>query len=173
MKRAVTEDVHAPARSLWLLEYEYLSSNLRLSLNLTFQVLGHVSERIADLHAAGFAHRDLKPGNIMWQPRTYTWVLIDFGLAATIGEQAAVGFTPTYAAPEMVIAFKAGEKYCAADAAVDAWALGIIAFELLLERPAFGRFVNMPDVSAPFLVFNHCPLRDEVHLSRSSFCCKS
>ena len=110
------------------------------------QVLGHVSERIAELHDAGYAHRDLKPGNIMWQPRTYTWVLIDFGLASPIGQPAPVGFTATYAAPEMVAAFNGGLKAVPADAAVDAWALGIIAFELLIERPAFGRLCPVQEV---------------------------
>ena len=94
----------------------------------------------------GYAHRDLKPGNIMWQPRTYTWVLIDFGLTAKIGESAPLGCTPTYAAPETVAAVVKAEKYVVADAAVDAWALGVMAFELLVERPAFGMFASKPQV---------------------------
>ena len=121
------------------------------------QVLGHVSERIAELHDAGYAHRDLKPGNIMWQPRTYTWVLIDFGLAAALDGDAAVGFTPTYAAPEMVIAHLGGQRVIKADAAVDAWAMGVIAFELLVQRHPFGLFatkakVRLSSVSAPLVV---------------------
>lgn len=76
----------------------------------------------------------------MWQPRTHSWVLIDFGLAAPIGEDALVGFTPTYAAPEVLAASKLGTRSMRADAAVDAWALGVIAFELLIQRPAFGAF---------------------------------
>ena len=110
------------------------------------QVLGHVSQRIADLHAAGYVHRDLKPGNIMWQPRTYTWVLIDFGLTARAGEGAAVGCTPGYAAPETVLACLQGARRVTADHKVDSWALGVIAFELLLQRPAFGMFQGVNDV---------------------------
>ena len=110
------------------------------------QVLGHVSERIAELHDAGYAHRDLKPGNIMWQPRTYNWVLIDFGLAAPLNEDAPVGFTPTYAAPEMVLAHMEGQRVTRADAAVDAWSLGVIAFELLVQRHPFGLFATKAKV---------------------------
>jgi serine/threonine protein kinase len=108
--------------------------------------LGHLSQRISDLHAAGYVHRDLKPGNIMWQPSTYTWVLIDFGLAARIGESAPVGCTPGYAAPETARAFLKGDRRILADDKADSWALGIIAFELLIGRSAFGMFQGVNDV---------------------------
>ena len=37
---------------------------------------------MAEFHAAGFVHRDLKPGNVMWLPRANRWTVIDFGCAA-------------------------------------------------------------------------------------------
>jgi serine/threonine protein kinase len=115
-------------------------------MTCVMQVLGHVSQRIADLHKEGFVHRDLKPGNIMWQPRTYTWVLIDFGLVSRIRESAPVGCTPAYAAPETALALLQGQKQMIVDDKVDSWALGVIALELLLERPAFGMFQGVNDV---------------------------
>lgn len=49
------------------------------------QVLSHICERVKTLHDAGVAHRDLKPGNVLWRPKHYSWTLIDFGCAAKIG----------------------------------------------------------------------------------------
>lgn len=49
------------------------------------QVLSHICERVKTLHDAGVAHRDLKPGNVLWRPKHYSWTLIDFGCAAEIG----------------------------------------------------------------------------------------
>jgi Protein kinase domain len=49
------------------------------------QVLTHVCTRLQLLHDNGLAHRDLKPGNILWRPKHLQWTLIDFGCAAALG----------------------------------------------------------------------------------------
>ena len=50
-------------------------------------ILCSVTQRVAELHAAGFAHRDIKPANVIWQPRTASWAVTDFGCAAPLGTQ--------------------------------------------------------------------------------------
>jgi serine/threonine protein kinase len=125
------------------------------------QILGHVSQRIADLHKVGYVHRDLKPGNIMWQPRIYRWMLIDFGLVARMQEAAPVGCTPGYAAPETAQAMLQKQVSMIVDDKIDCWALGIIAYELLLQKPAFGMFQGANDV---------CSLQLTVLLSEGSTC---
>ena len=37
------------------------------------------------MHEAGWAHLDLKPGNVLRRPRLHAWTLIDFGCSAKIG----------------------------------------------------------------------------------------
>ena len=101
------------------------------------QVLSHISERLAVMHEAGYVHRDLKPANVMWLPRQNRWTVIDFGCVARSGRQAPLSFTLAYAAPEVVEAFSVGMRHMEAQPALDAWALGVMAFELLTGAPAF------------------------------------
>jgi serine/threonine protein kinase len=103
------------------------------------QVLVNIAKRLSSLHFDGWVHRDLKPGNVLWLTRKQRWTLIDFGLAARAGSEVAASFTPTYAAPEVVRAYKAGTT-CIAQPSMDAWAMGVMAFELLTGKPAFDKF---------------------------------
>eukprot|EP00892_Ulva_mutabilis_P004417 jgi/Ulvmu1/2347/UM013_0195.1 len=108
-------------------------------------VLANIAKRLEDMHNAGYAHRDLKPGNVMWLPRENQWTLIDFGAAGRIGEEAPLTFTFAYAAPEVLAALHRGESSVAVSPAVDAWALGVMIFELLTGRPAFDVFMKGRD----------------------------
>ena len=96
-----------------------------------------MSKRLVDMHAAGFVHRDLKPANVMWLPRENRWTVIDFGCVARVGEEAPLSFTLAYAAPEVVEAFTGSCRTIKATPALDAWSLGVMAFELLTGAPAF------------------------------------
>ncbi len=62
-------------------------------------LLQPVADTLADLHAAGLAHRDVKPGNILLTDR-FRPRLTDFGVATAIGATAGYAFTPGYGAPE-------------------------------------------------------------------------
>jgi hypothetical protein len=61
---------------------------------------------VADMHAAGMAHNDIKPTNVLYDIRTNTATLIDFGLA-TVGRNNwyTNGSTYSFHAPEFQIAY--------------------------------------------------------------------
>ena len=84
------------------------------------QVLSHFADRLKGLHGAGYVHRDIKPGNIMWLPRTKRWTFIDFGCAACTGAHTSTGFSLCYAAPEALMAYMRGKTESVATEALDA-----------------------------------------------------
>lgn len=98
------------------------------------QVLLHVAERLSDIHGACYVHRDVKPSNVVWLRHERRWTLIDFGCAARTGEAAPMAFTLKYAAPEVVRAFRNGDRTITADTATDAWSLGILGIELIAHK---------------------------------------
>ncbi len=90
-----------------------------------------LADALADLHALGWRHLDLKPGHAFYAGDTVR--LIDFGLASPSGDtwipSTPVG-TAAYMSPEQV----RGE---AADERSDVYAAGAILFELATGAPPF------------------------------------
>lgn len=62
------------------------------------------------------------------------------------GATVPLSFTLGYAAPEVAIALAEGSELVIAECAMDAWAIGVIAFELLTGRSAFKMFRGKQDV---------------------------
>ena len=58
-------------------------------------------------------------------------MLTDFDHAAPIGTLIPLAFTLAYAAPELLAASDRSQDMVAAHPAVDCWAMGVVAFELL------------------------------------------
>ncbi|MDI3290304.1 serine/threonine-protein kinase [Polyangium sp. 15x6] len=108
-----------------------------------------LADALGQAHAAGVVHRDLKPGNLFLtydRRKSPLLKVVDFGIAKVLeegiqGTATQVG-SPAYAAPEQL---GASMRPMAAKMGVvishgitpqtDVWALGVIAYELLLGAP--------------------------------------
>uniref|UniRef100_A0A7S3VP34 Protein kinase domain-containing protein n=1 Tax=Dunaliella tertiolecta TaxID=3047 RepID=A0A7S3VP34_DUNTE len=97
------------------------------------------------LHANGIAHRDIKPENILYTS-DMRLKLADFGLAINMREERAVTRAGTleYMAPEVLdCPFKnkpeenKGNRMLHYSYHVDTWAVGVLAYELLVGLPPF------------------------------------
>jgi WD40 repeat protein len=101
------------------------------------ELLATLADAMQFAHERGVLHRDLKPGNILFDEAGRPYVS-DFGLAKVIGENSdltrSVDFlgTPHYAAPEVVASSARN-----ATTASDIYSLGAILYELLAGRTPF------------------------------------
>eukprot|EP00892_Ulva_mutabilis_P002164 jgi/Ulvmu1/11949/UM082_0028.1 len=105
-------------------------------------VLAHVANRLRDLHASQHVHRDVKPAHIILLPRENRWTVVDFNRAAATGAAVAPDYTLDYVPPEVLAAAEARDPTIVAEPSQDAWALGVVAFELLTGEKAFDSATN-------------------------------
>lgn len=87
------------------------------------------------LHSRRVIHRDLKLGNIFFDP-DMNLKIGDFGLAlvlpATDSRKYTICGTPNYIAPEVLGGKQTGHSF-----EVDIWAIGIMMYALLVGKPPF------------------------------------
>jgi len=129
---------YLPGLSLDQLLAEYSS----LPPGRVIYLLRQVCSALAEAHAAGLVHRDLKPGNLYISERgglcDFVKVL-DFGLVKLVQEPSAaqltadhvISGTPLYMAPEQALGHRD------LDARSDLYALGAIAYHMLCGQPPF------------------------------------
>ena len=125
-----------------------------LAYRRTARIVCDLADVLAYAHDLGIVHRDVKPANILLDPRDRAY-LTDFGLAhrrglpglASPARSGAIIGTPAYLAPE-----QAQDGGRGVLPTTDQYSLGVVLYELLCGRPPFSG-------PPPLVLFLRDPLR--------------
>ncbi|APR75806.1 Serine/threonine-protein kinase PknA [Minicystis rosea] len=141
--RALTQDVGSAA--LWLEDSglrsldRVLAERGRLPLEAALRVVRALCRALEGVHAAGVVHKDVTPQNILVDEACSTALLIDFGLASELAQEATEASIPealegtlAYISPEQT-----GRTARGLDSRTDLYSLGVTLFEMLTGRSPF------------------------------------
>ncbi len=99
------------------------------------KIVFDISEGLKYAHEQGIIHRDLKPQNVLLT-KDMTPKITDWGLSKVMAESktsSKYGYSPLYAAPELLSSKKFGKP----DRRTDIYQLGVIFYELLTGKLPF------------------------------------
>jgi len=112
-----------------------------LPLDEARRAIGEVASAVAAAHQKGIVHRDIRPGNVLYEEDSGRALLADFGIAAIVasgemGESARLTRTgelvgdPSYMSPEQLMGMEVTERS-------DVYAIGLLGYELVAGRGPF------------------------------------
>jgi len=107
---------------------DYTQKNKLLPVREVYRILQVVAETLDYAHAQNIVHRDIKPGNIMYNPKDRQIKITDFGIARiTDSVKTRTGSfmgSPSYMAPEQMTG-------SSVDGQADLYSLGVSMYQLL------------------------------------------
>src|SRR5262245_44628047 len=120
--------------------YQLLKQAGQFEVPRALHVLGQLAYAVHHAHSRGVVHRDLKPDNLILVGDDETLKVLDFGVAKIVATDHAesmalsntnlVWGSPRYMSPERV-------RGVGDDPRSDIYAIGVMAFELLVGAPPF------------------------------------
>jgi serine/threonine-protein kinase len=108
---------------------------MRLGRQDIVSIVAQLASALDAAHAAGIVHRDIKPGNALWNAAG-ALVLTDFGVARHVltepdsAQEGAVVGTPNYLSPEQARGMPGTQSS-------DIYGLGVVCYELITGRVPF------------------------------------
>lgn len=105
-----------------------------LPLPQLLSIGARVAEALAYAHRLNVVHRDIKPGNILWEPESDTVKVTDFGIAQvadpSTNRSGVILGTPSYMSPEQLAARRIEGRS-------DLYSLGVTLYHLACGRLPF------------------------------------
>lgn len=112
----------------------YTKPGALLPLPKTLSIVARVAEALDYAHQNNVVHRDIKPGNIMYEPESDQVKVTDFGIARiTDSSKTKTGMvlgTPSYMSPEQLV----GKKI---DGRSDLFSLGVMLYQMCCGQLPF------------------------------------
>ncbi len=113
---------------------EYTSEAERLDCDTVYRLVGQAAQAIDYAHRQGIVHRDIKPGNLLYNEDEARIKVSDFGIArvtdTTTTRTGTVLGSPSYMAPEQLTDGKV-------DGRADIFSLGVSLYQLLTSELPF------------------------------------
>lgn len=131
----IVEDQGCPALVMADFDAVSLKSHIKseMSVELILDLAARIAEILGDIHQEGIIHRDIKPGNILYNQDKDILKLTDFGIAAEVTRKndevyntEIIEGTLAYMSPEQT-----GRINCPVDYRTDLYSLGITIYEML------------------------------------------
>ena len=142
----------------------YATQNLLLPIETVLEIIAEIAGALGYAHEQDVVHRDIKPGNLMYNPKTKVLKVADFGIARiTSNSSTKTGVilgTPSFMSPEQM----SGQKV---DGRSDLFSLGSTMFVLLTGKRPFGGD-SIATLSYQIMSEKHpdiCKLRPEIPTS--------
>lgn len=149
-----------------LLEGEDLALALhrekRFSPLRTLEILRPVASALAEAHASGVVHRDIKPGNIFLHRgrRGEVVKVLDFGIAHLLKAAPKPASSPTSPGPLVgTLSYTAPEHLEGAPVteSADVYSLGMVLYEMLTGAPPFDTLVHDDTTVAAMHLYKRPP----------------
>ena len=135
---------------------KYLKPGKLLPVDEVYRVIKTVAEALDYAHKQKIVHRDIKPGNIMYNPKSKQLKITDFGIARiTDAVKTRTGSflgSPSYMAPEQITGSKV-------DGRADIYSLGVSFYQLLTGQLPFNAD-NLGNLAYKIANQKHKPIKE-------------
>jgi len=135
---------------------EYTKVGKLLPVHEVYRIVKVVAETLDYAHSQNIVHRDIKPGNIMYDPKNQQIKITDFGIARiTDSVKTRTGSfmgSPSYMAPEQMTGSHV-------DGRADLYALGVSFYQLLTGKLPFDAD-SLGNLAYKITNEKHRPVRD-------------